>query len=133
MSQGDIERKTGLLRWYISRVENSHTIPAIESLEKMARAMEIELYQLFFESNGHKKPQDLNLPVCPAAKLSRKDAGIVSQLGGLVPRMNDRDKRIVVNLSSQWSLSEARLDCPTDHDMLATTSVEDKWYVWLWI
>ena len=64
----------------------------------MARAMEIELYQRFFESNGHKKPQDLNLPVCPAAKLSRKDAGIV-QLGGLVPRMNDRDKRIVVNLA----------------------------------
>ena len=61
--------------------------------------MEIELYQLYFESNGHKKPQDLNLPVRPAAKLSRKDAGIVSQLGGLVPRMNDRDKRILVNLA----------------------------------
>jgi transcriptional regulator with XRE-family HTH domain len=71
MSQGDIERKTGLLRCYISRVENSHTIPAIESLEKMARAMEIELYQLFFESNGHKKPQDLNLPVCVPPRNSR--------------------------------------------------------------
>jgi len=65
MSQGDIERKTGLLRCYISRVENGHTIPAIETLEKMARAVEIELYHLFFESNGHKKPQDLNLPVRP--------------------------------------------------------------------
>jgi transcriptional regulator with XRE-family HTH domain len=34
MSQGDIEKKTGLLRCYISRVENGHTVPAIETLEK---------------------------------------------------------------------------------------------------
>ena len=41
LSQGDIEKRTGLLRCYISRVENGHTVPAIETLEKMARAMEI--------------------------------------------------------------------------------------------
>jgi transcriptional regulator with XRE-family HTH domain len=29
MSQGDIEKRTGLLRCYISRVENGHTVPAI--------------------------------------------------------------------------------------------------------
>ena len=39
-SQGDIEKRTGLLRCYISRVENGHTVPAIETLEKMARALE---------------------------------------------------------------------------------------------
>jgi transcriptional regulator with XRE-family HTH domain len=39
MSQADIEKRTGLLRWYISRVENGHTVPAIETLEKMARAL----------------------------------------------------------------------------------------------
>src|ERR1700746_1090612 len=44
-SQGDIEKRTGLLRCYISRVENGHTVPAIETLEKMARALEIPLYQ----------------------------------------------------------------------------------------
>ena len=37
MSQGDIEKRTGLLRVYISRVENGHTVPAIETLEKFAR------------------------------------------------------------------------------------------------
>jgi transcriptional regulator with XRE-family HTH domain len=47
MSQGDIETKTGLLRCYISRVENGHTVPSIETLEKMANSMEIPLYQLF--------------------------------------------------------------------------------------
>ena len=39
LSQGDIEKRTGLLRCYISRVENGHTVPAIETLEKLARAM----------------------------------------------------------------------------------------------
>jgi transcriptional regulator with XRE-family HTH domain len=31
LSQGDIEEKTGLLRCYISRVENGHTVPTIET------------------------------------------------------------------------------------------------------
>ena len=49
LSQGDIEKRTGLLRCYISRVENGHTVPAIETLEKMVRAMEVPMYQLFYE------------------------------------------------------------------------------------
>ena len=47
LSQGDIEKRTGLLRCYISRVENGHTVPAVETLEKMARALEVPMYQLF--------------------------------------------------------------------------------------
>ena len=47
-SQGEIEKRTGLLRAYISRVENGHTVPAIETLEKFARALEIPMYQLFY-------------------------------------------------------------------------------------
>src|SRR5438046_8022098 len=60
LSQGDIEKRTGLLRCYISRVENGHTVPAIETLEKMARAMEIPMYQLFYD--GEKPPELPNLP-----------------------------------------------------------------------
>ena len=40
-SQGEIENRTGLLRCYISRVENGHTVPAVEALEKFARALEV--------------------------------------------------------------------------------------------
>ena len=32
MSQGDIEERTGLLRCYVSRVENGHTVPSLETL-----------------------------------------------------------------------------------------------------
>jgi transcriptional regulator with XRE-family HTH domain len=49
LSQGEIEKRTGLLRCYISRVENNHTVPAIETLEKMARAMGVPIYALFYE------------------------------------------------------------------------------------
>jgi transcriptional regulator with XRE-family HTH domain len=49
LSQGDIEKRTGMLRCYVSRVENGHTVPAVETLEKFARALEIPLYQLFYE------------------------------------------------------------------------------------
>lgn len=59
MSQGDIEKRTGLLRCYISRVENGHTVPAIETLEKMARAFQIPLYQLFYD--GDELPEIPNL------------------------------------------------------------------------
>jgi transcriptional regulator with XRE-family HTH domain len=59
LSQGDIEKRTGLLRCYISRVENGHTVPAIETLEKLARALEVPLYQLFYE--GSEPPKLPNL------------------------------------------------------------------------
>ncbi len=49
LSQGDIGKRTGLLRCYISRVENGHTVPAIETLEKMARAFEVPVYELFYD------------------------------------------------------------------------------------
>jgi len=60
LSQGDIEKRTGLVRPYISRVENNHTVPAIETLEKMARALEIPMYQLFYD--GEEPPKLPSLP-----------------------------------------------------------------------
>jgi transcriptional regulator with XRE-family HTH domain len=50
LSQGDIESRTGLLRCYVSRVENGHTIPSLETLEKLARALDLPLYQLLYDS-----------------------------------------------------------------------------------
>jgi len=60
LSQGDIEKRTGLLPCYISRVENGHTVRAIETLEKLPRALEVPLYQLFYE--GEEPPKLPNLP-----------------------------------------------------------------------
>jgi transcriptional regulator with XRE-family HTH domain len=57
LSQGDIEKRTGLLRCYISRVENGHTVPAIETLEKMARALEVPMYRLFYDEKHDRVPR----------------------------------------------------------------------------
>src|SRR6202790_3520663 len=59
LSQGDIEQRTGLLRCYTSRVENGHTVPAVETLEKYARALEVPLYRLFYEGKGPIKKLEL--------------------------------------------------------------------------
>ena len=58
LSQGDIENRTGLLRCYVSRVENGHTIPSIETLEKFARALEMPLYHVLYDGDGPPSPPE---------------------------------------------------------------------------
>src|SRR6202521_3091902 len=98
LSQGDIEKKTGLLRCYISRVENGHTVPAIETLEKMARALEIPMYQLFYD--GAEPPKLPNLLKRRTADdivwgNSGKDARILAKFCRLLGRMKEDDLRLV--------------------------------------
>jgi transcriptional regulator with XRE-family HTH domain len=106
LSQGDIEKRTGLLRCYISRVENGHTIPAIETLEKMARAMEIPLYQLFYD--GDEKPP--RLPVPSRRKTddtdwghSGKDARVLDQFRRLLSRMDPGDTKLLFITAQQMA------------------------------
>ncbi len=101
LSQGDIEKRTGLLRCYISRVENGHTIPAIETLEKMARALGIPMYQLFYD--GNKEPQVLKLPEAKATKLSGKDTRVLSRLGAMISGMRNRDKILLLAVARKMS------------------------------
>ena len=65
LSQGDIERASGLKRCYVSRVENGHTVPSVETLEKMARALDVPIYQLFYEGEEPPTP--------PPTKLRNKE------------------------------------------------------------
>jgi transcriptional regulator with XRE-family HTH domain len=55
LSQGDIEKKTNLLRCYLSRCENGHTVPSVATLEKWAGALNIPLYRLFYDGEVPKK------------------------------------------------------------------------------
>jgi len=50
LSQGDIETRTGQLRCYLSRGENGHTVPSLETIEKLARALGIRVYRIFYKS-----------------------------------------------------------------------------------
>ena len=106
MSQGDIEKRTGLLRPYISRVENGHTVPAIETLEKMARAMEVPLYQLFYDGEEPPKP-----PILPkrttghddAWGISGKNRRMLSQFQRLMGRADERDRKLLLFMAQKMA------------------------------
>lgn len=106
MSQGDIEHRTGLLRCYISRVENGHTIPAVETLENLARALEVPLFHLFYE--GEKPPA----PNPPAAKSngwgsSGTEARLFDKFRRVLARTNEEDRKLLFVLAGQMSRRKA--------------------------
>jgi transcriptional regulator with XRE-family HTH domain len=106
LSQGDIEKRTGLLRCYISRVENGHTVPAIETLEKMARAMEVPLYQLFYD--GEEPPKLPNLPKRKNGDdrswgSSGKDARTLDKFRRLLKRADERDRKLLLFMAQKMA------------------------------
>ena len=111
LSQGDIEKRTGLLRCYISRVENGHTIPAVETLEKFARALEVPLYQLFYDLDEPPK-----LPNLPARKTSAdmawgnegKDARLLAQFSRLFSRLENGDLALVLFMAQVMARRKTR-------------------------
>ncbi len=96
LSQGDMERRTGLLRCYISRVENGHTVPAIETLEKIARALEVSMCQLFYTSEKTRVPTS-DMVTKHADWASRgRGARYFGKLREAVARMSDRDREVIL-------------------------------------
>jgi transcriptional regulator with XRE-family HTH domain len=97
LSQGDIEKRTGLLRCYISRVENGHTVPAIETLEKMARALEMPLYQLMYD--GDEPPKARNEKEQNEWGSHGKDARFLRKICGCLSRMKERDRELLMGVA----------------------------------
>lgn len=106
LSQGDIEKRTGLLRCYISRVENGHTVPAIETLEKMARALEIPIYQLFYD--GEEPPKLPNLlkqkSIGEIAWGSvGKDARYLGKLRRLLGKSDESQRKLLLHMAQKMA------------------------------
>jgi transcriptional regulator with XRE-family HTH domain len=95
MSQGDIEKRTGLLRAYISRAVNGHTVPSIETLEKFSRALELPLYVIFYDGE---KPPKAYIPAPGAAMdwgSSGHDAKTLHRFRRLMSRMDPGDLKLL--------------------------------------
>lgn len=101
MSQGDVEKTSGLLRCYISRVENGHTVPAVETLERLSRALNVPMYQLFYD--GDKPPEVTPIKETKQQALSRPVQRQLEQLGRLLSHIDDRDRTILVGLARQMA------------------------------
>jgi transcriptional regulator with XRE-family HTH domain len=105
LSQGDIEERTGLLRCYISRVENGHTIPSIETLERIASALEIPLYQLFYE--GDEPPPLPNLSKRKSTEElvldeeAQKELRFFEKVKRLLGRINERDRQLLLYMAQK--------------------------------
>lgn len=106
LSQGDVEKRSGLLRVYISRVENGHTIPSVETLEKFAHALDMKLYQLFYA--GEEPP---NLPNLPGRKTADAIAGgttgketrLLERFRSLLGRMDESHRSLLLTLAKKMA------------------------------
>src|SRR5713101_5061393 len=106
LSQGDIEKRCGLKRAYISRVENGHTVPSVETLEKLARALEAPLYQLFYD--GEEAPKLPHLPKQKTAEETAwgstgKQARVLSKFRRLLARMSESDQNLLLHMAQKMS------------------------------
>jgi transcriptional regulator with XRE-family HTH domain len=102
LSQGDIEKRTGLLRCYVSRVENGHTVPSVETLERMARALEIPMYKLFHDGEAAASVKGFKQPDDKADwGIKGREANYFSKLRKAMAKLSDRDRKFLLFLAQK--------------------------------
>lgn len=109
-SQGKIEKRTGLLRCYISRVENGHMVPAVETLEKFARALEVPMYQLFYDGEEPPKLNNrLNRKVAADILWSHsgRDARLLAKFCGLFSPMEESNRKLALFTAQKMTRRKA--------------------------
>ena len=104
LSQGDIEKRTGLLRCYVSRVENGHTVPSVETLEKFARALELPLYHLMFDGDKPPAPpKSIKGSTENSLESSRSGSLLMKKMVGLLAKMDQEDRNLILFLAGRVS------------------------------
>jgi transcriptional regulator with XRE-family HTH domain len=107
LSQGDIEKRTGLIRCYTSRVENGHTIPTIDTLEKYARALEVPMYKFFYDGAEPPAKVTLIFKEEERAKNRGKDFPILAKFIHLLAKMQVRDRGLLVDMARRMAVRTA--------------------------
>ena len=95
LSQGDIEKKTGLLRCYLSRVENGHTVPSLDTLSKIAQALDLPIAQFFADDSlGHQ---------FNTQKLSDEELRFLTQIQRYSSQLGDSDRRLLLAMVKKFA------------------------------
>ena len=100
LSQGDIEKRTGLLRCYLSRVENGHTVPSLDTLAKIAQALDIPLAQLFAEDS---LGREMN-----TQKLTDDELRFLTQIRRYATNLNDSDRKLLLAMVKKFAATAVR-------------------------
>ena len=104
LSQRDLQELTGMLRHYISRIENGHSVPTLENLERLAAALDVPLYQLFYVSDD---PPSIPSPI-PRAALEQfgqdpcqdgKGAPFLMKLKMYTNKIAEPDRKVLLDLA----------------------------------
>lgn len=101
MSQGDIEKRTGLLRCYLSRVENGHTIPSLDTLAKIATAMDLQLAQFFTNGMGENGSK-------AAPHLAEDEVRFLTQMRRYSPGLNESDRKLVIAMVKKMAANTSK-------------------------
>ena len=101
LSQGDIEKRSGLLRCYISRVENGHTVPSVETLERMARALEVPMYRLFHDGEAPTTLRKMKPPKDDEFGSTGSEADYLSKLRRLLAKMEPDDQNLLLHMAQK--------------------------------
>jgi transcriptional regulator with XRE-family HTH domain len=100
LSQGDIEKKTGLLRCYLSRVENGHTVPSLDTLAKIAHALDLPIAQFFASDTLGRQ---LN-----AQTLSDEELRFLTQIRRYSTNLNDSDRKLLLAMVKKFAATATR-------------------------
>jgi len=95
MSQGDIEKKTGLLRCYLSRVENGHTVPSLETLQKIAKALDLKLSEFFADEVVGRDMGGLNL--------GEEEIRFLTQIQRYSAHLGENDRRLLLAMVRKFA------------------------------
>lgn len=95
MSQGDIEKRTGLLRCYLSRVENGHTVPSLDTLKKIAGALDLQLAEFFAEDTAPKEVFGLNL--------NADEIRFLTQVQRYSANLSESDRRLLLAMVRKFA------------------------------
>jgi transcriptional regulator with XRE-family HTH domain len=113
MTQGDIEKRTGLLRCYISRVENGATVPSVSTLEKLAKALDVPLYRLFHDG----KPRALKLSKANAKQWGSagEDSRMLGQFRRILSKVREKDQKLLLFIAQKLYQKSERSGRKSEH------------------
>lgn len=100
LSQGDIEKKTGLLRCYLSRVENGHTVPSLDTLSKIAQALDLPIAQFFADDSLGKQFN--------TQKLSDEELRFLTQIRRYSSNLNESDRKLLLAMIKKFAATATR-------------------------